>query len=126
MIRAFHTYQNKGRIMKAIAGLAIFCGLLLTHSAGAESLRCKGDIIEVGDSKVDVFRKCGEPSFKDTFCERTPFNVKQRDGTYTVIEHCDNIDIWTYNPGKGQFWTNLYFSQGRLREMKYGHSLCSP
>jgi hypothetical protein len=106
--------------MKTIANVAALFGLVLTHTAHAESLRCKGDIVEVGDSKIDIFRKCGEPYFKDTYCENKPFRVKQKDGTFNIIEHCENVDVWTYNPGKGQFWTNLYFTEGKLREMKYG------
>lgn len=106
--------------MKMICGFLVCLLVLLAHSAKAESLRCNGDIVEVGNAKVDVYRKCGEPVFKDTFCEKIPIKVKQSDGTFNIIEHCEYVDVWTYNPGKGQFWTNLYFSQGRLREMRYG------
>ena len=106
--------------MKVITGLALSSAMLFSVSTQAESLRCNGDIVDIGDMKVDVIRMCGEPSFKDTFCEKTPYKVKQNDGNYSVTERCQNIDIWTYNPGKGQFWTNLYFEEGRLREMKYG------
>ncbi|GGY70047.1 hypothetical protein GCM10011613_13050 [Cellvibrio zantedeschiae] len=106
--------------MKVISGFAVCFALLLSHVVKAESLRCNGDIVEVGDAKVDVYRKCGEPVLKDSYCERTPIKIKQSNGNYDLIERCENIDVWTYNPGKGQFWTNLYFSQGRLREMRYG------
>jgi Protein of unknown function (DUF2845) len=106
--------------MKVLASLALCMSLLATHFAHAESLRCKGDIVDLGDTKADVFRKCGEPVMKDTYCEKTPFKIKQSDGNYSVTERCENVDIWTYNPGKGQFWTNLYFAEGQLREMRYG------
>lgn len=106
--------------MKLMIGVSFVLGALLSVAAHAESLRCKGDIVEVGDAKVDVYRKCGEPELKDAYCEITPIKVKQTHDTYSVVEHCENIEVWTYNPGKGQFWTNLYFSQGRLREMRYG------
>jgi len=106
--------------MKASAGLALSIALLLPLSVQAESLRCNGDIVDIGDTKIDVYRMCGEPSFKDTFCEKTPYKIKQNDRNYSVSEYCENIEIWTYNPGKGQFWTNLYFQEGKLREMKYG------
>jgi len=106
--------------MKVIRNFAIYSAMLLSLSAHAESLRCKGDIVEVGDAKIDVYRKCGEPVLKDSYCEKIPIKIKQMDGTYNIVEHCENIDVWTYNPGKGQFWTNLYFSEGKLREMRYG------
>ena len=94
--------------------------LSFSTTVTAESLRCNGDIIEIGDAKINVLRKCGEPAFKDSFCEKIPIRIKQPNGDYTLSELCENVDIWTYNPGKGQFWTNLYFSQGKLREMRYG------
>jgi len=106
--------------MNLIRGCSICFAVLFTHVVNAESLRCHGDIVELGDAKVDVFRKCGEPVLKDNYCEKTPVRIKQADGSYEIIERCDYIDVWTYNPGKGQFWTNLYFSEGKLREMRYG------
>lgn len=106
--------------MKKITGLVLGFATLISCASHAESLRCKGDIIDIGDTKIDVLRKCGEPEFKDTFCENTPVRIRQSDNQFNIIERCENIDIWTYNPGKGQFWTNLYFSEGKLREMRYG------
>jgi hypothetical protein len=106
--------------MNVIRGLTICFTVFLAHFAKAESLRCNGDIVDVGDAKIDVFRKCGEPVLKDNYCEKTTFRAKRSDGTYDIMERCEYIDVWTYNPGKGQFWTNLYFSEGRLREMRYG------
>lgn len=106
--------------MKVLCSVYVSLVLLFAQPTYAESLRCNGEIVEVGNAKVDVYRKCGEPVLKDSYCERTPIKIKQADGTYNLVEHCENIDVWTYNPGKGQFWTNLYFSEGRLREMRYG------
>jgi hypothetical protein len=105
--------------MKVVFSIACFLSLA-NYSAQAESLRCHGDIVEIGDAKVDVYRKCGEPVLKDNYCEKTPVRVKLADGSLDTLERCENVDVWTYNPGKGQFWTNLYFSEGKLREMRYG------
>lgn len=106
--------------MNLTISVSLVLGILLSGSAHAESLRCRGDIVEVGDVKVDVYRKCGEPVFKDNYCKTAPIRVKQADGSYSLFEHCENVEVWTYNPGKGQFWTNLYFVRGQLREMRYG------
>jgi hypothetical protein len=99
-----------------------FCLFFFTASqlATAESLRCKGDIVEIDDTKAEVLKKCGEPEMSDTYCEKSEQKIKRSDGTLTLLEGCENVDIWTYNPGKGQFLTNLYFAQGKLREMRYG------
>lgn len=88
--------------------------------SAAESLRCKTDIVQIGESKADIFTKCGQPQLTDTFCEKTQRRFLKDDGSAGFVESCENIDVWTYNPGKGQFWTHLYFEKGKLREMKYG------
>lgn len=99
-----------------------FAALSLFTSAyvNAESLRCNGSIVDIEDTKAEVINKCGNPEIMDTFCEKMFRKVIQSDGNVAMIESCENVDIWTYNPGKGQFWTNLYFAQGKLREMRYG------
>lgn len=95
--------------------------MIFSQQAAAESLRCNGDIVSIGDSKADVTLKCGAPSMTDSFCEKVPVRFVKRDGTEAYGESCEDVDVWTYNPGKGQFWTHLYFSHGKLREMKYGN-----
>lgn len=94
--------------------------LLTSSYVNAESLRCNGDIVDIEDTKAEVIQKCGSPEITDSFCEKTFKEIMQSDGKVTKIESCENVDIWTYNPGKGQFLTNLYFAQGKLREMRYG------
>ena len=99
----------------------LLCGLLcFAASAGAESLRCNGDIVDLEDTKAEVIKKCGKPEITDSFCEKILRNIAQSDGKVIAIEDCQNVDIWTYSPGKGQFLTNLYFAEGKLREMRYG------
>ena len=93
---------------------------LSAGTVNAESLRCKGDIVDIGETKAEVLVKCGKPELMDSFCEKSAKRIKQSDGSLTLVESCENVDIWTYNPGKGQFWTNLYFAEGELREMRYG------
>lgn len=100
--------------------LSLMTLLALGSEAAAESLRCNGDIVSIGDSKAEVTLKCGSPSMTDSFCEKVPVRFVKSDGTEAYGESCEDVDVWTYNPGKGQFWTHLYFSHGKLREMKYG------
>lgn len=107
----------KSKNIYALSTLIVF---LMAGHVSAESLRCKGDIVEIGDTKADVIGKCDNPEMTDSYCEKTFQRVIRSDGSVTFVEGCENVDIWTYNPGKGQFWTNLYFAQGKLREMKYG------
>lgn len=106
--------------MRTIMGLSLLLACSFSHTLSAESLRCNGDIIEVGSTKADVFRSCGEAAFKDTYCEKIPTRIKRSDGRFDNLESCENVEVWSYNPGKGQFWTNLYFKEGQVWEMRYG------
>jgi hypothetical protein len=106
-----HHYRN-------LSACVFLCAFSL--ASNAESLRCKGDIVQVGDTKSEVTVKCGDPEMTDSFCEKFQQKIRNSDGTFSFFQSCENVDIWTYNPGKGQFWTNLYFAQGKLREMRYG------
>jgi hypothetical protein len=116
------TQNTQGINMKPIQSflLAIVFPFVIAMPASAETLRCKGDIVQVGDTKATVTQKCGSPAMTDSFCEKTERRIRDSSGKVAFIETCENVDIWTYNPGKGQFWTNLYFAEGELREMKYG------
>lgn len=100
----------------------------LAINAQAESMRCQGDLIKIGDVKADVIAECGEPLVIDSFC-RTIANTAQiqavQNGSNNVqnniaVQACENVDVWTYHPTKGQFITHLYFVSGELRDIKYG------
>lgn len=100
----------------------------LPSISNAESLRCKTKLAKLGDTKADVLAKCGDPIMTDSFCQpiaiaAQPQGVQNGDNNVqnnTVISTCENIDIWTYNPGSGKFMTHLYFSRGELQSIRYG------
>ena len=109
----------------------LLLGFALSASVSAQSLRCKGDFAEIGNSKGSVLQKCGEPMLKDSFCRpasQTTSNaavvpdVAGAAGPVTniTINQCVNVDEWTYNPGYGQFMTMLQFEAGQLKRIKYG------
>jgi hypothetical protein len=100
----------------------------LSSPSIAESLRCKTKLAQIGDTKADVIDKCGDPIMTDSFCQpiaiaAQPQGVQNGNNNVqnnTVISTCENIDIWTYNPGSGKFMTHLYFSRGELQSIRYG------
>src|SRR5664279_2401091 len=78
----------------------------------AQSFRCKGDLVNVGDSRASVTQKCGQPVAKDSFCKPAEPQVVQNQvpgSTVVNVVPCTNVDEWTYNPGYGQFMTTLRF-----------------
>ena len=92
-------------LLPSLLGLPL---LAAAEPSTTRSFRCGTDLVNVGsDDRASVLRKCGEPVVKDNFCR-----PEQR--------HCDPVDEWTYNPGRGQFWTTLRFENGRLVQIRYG------
>ena len=108
--------------MRAAAALVL--GFALSASASAQSLRCKGDFAEIGNSKGTILQKCGEPVLKDSFCKSAQQSISNAPaaaaGASVTINQCVNVDEWTYNPGYGQFMTMLQFEAGELKRISYG------
>ena len=101
------------------AYFALF-GLMGAFSASAQSLKCKNDFSQIGDSKAAIVQKCGEPIYKDSFCKPVDANVRPGATGTVVAPPCETVDEWTYNPGYGQFMTTLRFESGVLKSVRYG------
>jgi hypothetical protein len=92
-------------------------------SISAQSLRCNGDIVNVGDMRAAVLQRCGEPVAKDSFCKPVDPKSVKKDisvANVAVMPFCQNVDQWTYNPGYGQFMTILQFEGDTITTIKYG------
>ena len=109
--------------MKHIAFILLVVTASFCTTLHAESLRCNGDLAQVGDAKASVLQKCGTPFFVESFCK--PANqvalLPTTPGTTTVnIMPCDVVEEWSYNPGPGQFITILRFEAGVMTAIRYG------
>lgn len=58
-----------------------------------DSIRCKSALVQLGDSKLDVLNRCGDPDTKDE-------------------------EAWTYNLGQGDFVYLLTFKTNRLASIE--------
>jgi hypothetical protein len=119
----------------AAVTLAFLASSLFTGASG-QSLRCKGDLAQIGNSKSTILQKCGEPVMKDSFCKPVqetvagaPVVVPAAPGgsansasvtTNITVNSCQQVEEWTYNPGYGQFMTMLQFEGGSLKTIRYG------
>jgi hypothetical protein len=92
--------------------------------AGAQSLRCNGDLASVGDSKAAVYGKCGAPVMTGAYCKPTLQMIRPPayPGGPTVVVNlpCEQVEEWTYNPGSGQFLTTFRFENGQVVGIAYG------
>jgi hypothetical protein len=125
-------------LVRGAAVILAFLASSLFTGASAQSLRCKGDLAQIGNSKGTILQKCGEPVMKDSFCKPvqetvssapviTP-TVPNSSGSSTTasatanvtVNTCQQVEEWTYNPGYGQFMTMLLFEGGSLKSIRYG------
>ena len=102
-------------------------------TADTTSLRCRNDLVNVGDGKASALLECGEPVVKDAFCKpvetvttATMLSPLPRLPTTTATTTtvttggCTTVDDWTYNPGYGEFMTTLRLESGKLTRITYG------
>lgn len=78
--------------MRVLARMLLACGLamvLLPASTEAQSLRCDGRIVGVGDRPFDVLVVCGEPAL------RTPVRLELPGGGLALPYE----EVWYYNFG---------------------------
>ena len=103
--------------------------LLMALSMGvqaADTFRCKNDLVQVGDPKVSVMVKCGEPMTKDSSCQvlgGAPGTVVYDSSGKpigNVAQACETVEEWTYNPGAGDFYTTIRMERGVTTSIRYG------
>lgn len=80
---------------------------VISLPTAAQSLRCQGTWVSVGENKASVISKCGEPKHKDSFCK-------------PGRPSCETVDNWTYHP-QGGFLTTLRFESGAVVSVKFAN-----
>lgn len=104
--------------------ISLFCLIssltFLSNIASADSLRCEGRLVDTGDTKADVSGICGSPDITDAYCEPTTRHTLDSEGKETIIESCNDIDIWSYKAESGGLWKHVYFSQGKVIDIRSG------
>lgn len=122
-------------LARTAAVIFAFLASSFLTGASAQSLRCKGDLAQIGNSKGTILQKCGEPVLKDSFCKPTQSTTSTAPvvtpvvpttgnstsvTTNVTVNSCQQVEEWTYNPGYGQFMTMLQFEGGSLASIRYG------
>jgi hypothetical protein len=99
-----------------LASALAMCMLVQVQPAHANTLRCKGKLVQEGDTRFEVLAKCGEPDFVENITEtaRAPTRLG---GTYVVgtVER----EVWTYNRAPGKFPAILRFDGTRLKSIEF-------
>ena len=102
-----------------------FTLLLLGAPAHAESLRCNGASTEVGDSRLSVLYKCGEPLLRDTYCAPVFYQsiLQPVPEPYaSLVVPCLLVDEWVYDRGPGNLVATVRFRSGVVQSIRYGRT----
>ncbi len=104
--------------------LPVILPIILAALPGpAECLRCGNNLVDIGDEKIDVLRKCGEPTLVDqweeeeTLIKSPEFNrlgEMKRKRLYVPGEK------WVYNFGPTRFIYIVIFKKGVVTEIQTG------
>ena len=94
--------------MRALAALAVLASLAPFDAAagGSESsIRCAGGLVAVGDAKIDLLSRCGEPALvelrKEGVVEGGPGTL--RDLSALSRTGLRDVEVWTYDFGPQSF-----------------------
>jgi hypothetical protein len=94
--------------------LLVAAGLLGPAPAPAadSSFRCDGGLVSVGDSKVDLLARCGEP----TLVEERPAKQWTSTGARAFV----TVERWTYNFGPNRFLQFVTLVTGKVTAVERG------
>jgi len=101
---------------KMMWGVGIF---LLFMASEAFALRCGNKLVDIGDRKIEVLEKCGNPLFVENWQEEV---IVYRSRVERQIRRISSnyIEEWTYNFGANRFIYFLRFINGRLNRIEQG------
>ncbi|MGR9116581.1 MAG: DUF2845 domain-containing protein [Gammaproteobacteria bacterium] len=99
--------------------LFLFALVIISGTADADSLRCGRKLIQTGDHKLDVLKRCGEPEYADQRLGLSGSRFRYPRGTLEIDQYEQVvIDEWIYNFGPTQFKQFLLFENGILQEIR--------
>ena len=106
------------------------CILVILINHPAYGLRCRGSIVSIGDTKLQVIDKCGEPDhiefWEEERIKKDHYYSDDQDRSYRgyrepfLVKEYVRIEEWTYNRGPTTFIRYLLFENGRLKKINLG------
>jgi hypothetical protein len=117
------TYQRVGK------GLLRTCCIILIASvpivANAESLRCNGQSVTEGDTRLALRYNCGEPLLADTYCAPVyyaPTFQPVPEPFASIVVPCQLVEEWLYDRGPGNLLAVVRIRSGVVQSIQYGRS----
>lgn len=92
---------------------------LLVYAGTADAygtLRCKGRLVNVGDSTAKVLSLCGEPARR--VVRQVPVRAGVQNG-FTRLYGLTTTERWIYDRGWGKFPAVFFIDDGVIRRVDY-------
>lgn len=106
------------RVVRLLLAAAL---ILLAPRAGADSLRCDGGLVAVGDSKLDLLGKCGQPALREAVAEeRASLQVDAAGTAVSGQRAAVTVERWTYNFGPRRFVQHVRLEGGLVTAVEQG------
>lgn len=108
------------------AVLRICVGILIavaSTTAGAESLRCNGQSVSEGDSRLSLLYKCGAPLMADAYCASLyyqPVMQPVAEPYASAVLPCQWVEEWLYDRGPGNLLAVVRIRGGIVQSINYG------
>jgi hypothetical protein len=113
-------------VTTCLAWLALAAACLGPGAARADSLRCDGGLVSVGDTKLDLLGKCGRPALAEQRdVERGSALLTGRAEQVSQVATV-RVETWTYNFGTRRFVQYVTLEAGRVVAVErggYGYDL---
>ena len=109
--------------MKSTLAFLCLAAAALPGAALAESLRCNGQSTQVGDSRLSVLHKCGEPLLRDAYCApvyHVPSYQLAPPHLLGTVVPCQPVEEWLYDRGPGNLMATVRFQSGVVHSIRYG------
>ena len=88
----------------------LLASFALVIAGPASALRCGNNIVDVGDTKIEVLAKCGEPTLKEEVGEDL---TRERDSSESKFAK-RYVEKWTYNFGPTRFIYVITIRNGKV------------
>ncbi|BDG05960.1 DUF2845 domain-containing protein [Anaeromyxobacter oryzae] len=111
------------RTLVLAGSIVALCAILGPQRAVASesSLSCDGGIVAVGDTRVDLLGKCGEPALREARPASTSaIVVSGQPPAVTGASVSAIVEQWTYNFGPGRFLMTVTLEAGKVMLIERG------
>jgi Protein of unknown function (DUF2845) len=125
MSRLVFQFKEPRRAVRLALAAACFAAL----PAAAQSLSCGGSLVEVGDDKPALVKKCGNPVHVETVCVPRPslrgwtLDASGQPAQPLVVLECAPVEDWTFDRGAGTFSSIVRLRDARIESIRDGEKL---